>query len=248
MLKTLIRTTAIATLLVAGAAHAQDSSSEPMQTEPGVPESEAGSMESEPSAPESEAEAPENEAAPTPEDEQSDSESASDSAGTGSRIGEMPVVGGAPMDPQKPIGENATEAANLTTLVAAMKAADLVETLSGAGPFTVLAPSNEAFEKLPDGTVDELLKPENKERLTNILVYHVIPEEATSEALTKLIEEDGGEHPVTTLEGQELTLSKDGDTIVATDPQGNAARVTQADVMQSNGVVHVIDTVLMPAE
>ncbi|WP_202814186.1 fasciclin domain-containing protein [Fulvimarina pelagi] len=160
----------------------------------------------------------------------------------------MPVVGGAPMDPTKPIAENASEAANLTTLVAALKAADLVETLSGAGPFTVLAPSNDAFEKLPEGTVDELLKPENKERLTNVLVYHVIPEEATSEALTKLIEEDGGEHPVTTLEGSELILSMDGDTIVATDPQGNAARVTQADVMQSNGVVHVVDTVVMPSE
>ncbi|MDY8110255.1 fasciclin domain-containing protein [Fulvimarina sp. 2208YS6-2-32] len=161
---------------------------------------------------------------------------------------EMPVVGGAPMDPQKNIVENASQASNLTTLVAAVKAAELEETLAGEGPFTVFAPANEAFEKLPEGTVDELMKAEGKEKLTKILTYHVVPAEATSEAVMKMIEDDGGSHAVKTIEGEEITLTMEGESIVVTDAQGNKATVTQADVTQSNGVVHVIDTVLMPSE
>ena len=161
--------------------------------------------------------------------------------------GDMPMVGGAAMDPQKTIVENASQASNLTTLVAAVKAAGLAETLSGEGPFTVFAPTNEAFAKLPAGTVDDLLKPENKDQLAKILTYHVVPAKATSEAAMKMIEDDGGKHPAKTVEGGEITLGMEGENIVVMDASGNTATVTQADVMQSNGVVHVIDTVLMPA-
>ena len=159
---------------------------------------------------------------------------------------DMPMVGGAPMDPQKTIVENASQAKNLTTLVAAVKAAGLVDTLSGKGPFTVFAPTNAAFEKLPKGTVDTLLKPENKDMLVKILTYHVVPAKATSEAAMKMIKDDGGAHNVTTVEGGTITLKMDGDKLVVIDEKGGGAAVTQADVMQSNGVVHVIDTVLMP--
>lgn len=158
----------------------------------------------------------------------------------------MPMVGGAPMDPMKTIPENASQASNLTTLVAAVKAAGLAETLSGPGPFTVFAPTNAAFEKLPAGTVDELLKPENKDKLTKILTYHVVPAKATSEAAMKMIKDDGGKHNVKTVSGDTLTLQMQGDKLMVFDESGHAATVTQADVMQSNGVVHVIDTVLMP--
>ena len=160
---------------------------------------------------------------------------------------DMPMVGGVAMDPSKTIVENASAAPNLTTLVAAVKAAGLAETLRGEGPFTVFAPTNAAFEKLPAGTVEELLKPENKAQLTKILTYHVVPAAATSDAAMKMIEDDGGEHPAPTVAGENITLSMDGDNIIVTDAQGNKATVEQADVMQSNGVVHVIDTVLMPA-
>ena len=159
---------------------------------------------------------------------------------------DMPMVGGAPMDPSKTIVENASQAKNLTTLVAAVKAAGLAETLSGEGPFTVFAPINAAFEKLPAGTVDTLLKPENKDQLAKILTYHVVPAKATSSAAMQMIKDDGGAHNVTTVEGGTLTLKMDGDKLVVLDESGNGAVVTQADVMQSNGVVHVIDTVLMP--
>ena len=159
---------------------------------------------------------------------------------------DMPMVGGAPMDPQKTIVENASQAKNLTTLVAAVKAAGLVDTLSGKGPFTVFAPTNAAFEKLPKGTVDTLLKPENKDKLVKILTYHVVPAKATSQAAMKMIKDDGGAHNVTTVEGGTITLKMDGDKLVVIDEKGDGAAVTQADVMQSNGVVHVIDTVLMP--
>jgi uncharacterized surface protein with fasciclin (FAS1) repeats len=155
-------------------------------------------------------------------------------------------VGGAPMYPDKTIAENAPNASNLTTLVAAVKAAGLVETLGGEGPFTVFAPDNAAFEKLPAGTVDELVKPENKEKLTQILTYHVVPAAATSETAMQMIKDDGGKHAVKTVEGEELTLAMNGDKLTVTDAKGNVATVTQADVMQKNGVVHVIDTVLMP--
>lgn len=156
------------------------------------------------------------------------------------------MVGGAPMYAEKTIAENAPNAENLTTLVAAVKAAGLVETLAGDGPFTVFAPDNDAFAALPAGTVDDLLKPENKEMLTRVLTYHVVPANATAEAAMQMIKDDGGAHNVTTVSGDTLTLKMDGDKIVIFDETGNAATVTQADVMQKNGVVHVISEVLMP--
>jgi uncharacterized surface protein with fasciclin (FAS1) repeats len=155
-------------------------------------------------------------------------------------------VGGAAMYSNKTIAENAPNAENLTTLVAAAKAAGLVETLAGEGPFTVFAPTNEAFAKLPEGTVDNLLKPENKEMLTKVLLAHVIPAKATSEAAMGMIKDDGGKHNVTTASGDALTLTMKGDSLVVMDESGGSATVTQADVMQSNGVVHVIDSVLLP--
>ncbi len=155
-------------------------------------------------------------------------------------------VGGAAMYSNKTIAENAPNASNLTTLVAAAKAAGLVDTLGGDGPFTVFAPTNEAFAQLPEGTVDNLLKPENKEMLTKVLLAHVVPAKATSEAAVKMIKDDGGEHHVTTASGDALTLTMKGDNLIVIDESGNAATVTQADVMQANGVVHVIDRVLLP--
>jgi uncharacterized surface protein with fasciclin (FAS1) repeats len=157
------------------------------------------------------------------------------------------MVGGAPMYETKTIAENAPNASNLTTLVAAVTAAGLVETLAGPGPFTVFAPTNAAFEKLPDGAVENLLKPENKEQLAHVLTYHVVSANATSAAAMQMIKDDGGAHNVTTVSGDTLTLKMDGDKLVVIDESGNGAVVTQADVMQSNGVVHVIDTVLMPS-
>jgi len=159
---------------------------------------------------------------------------------------ENPMVGGAEMSADMTITENAANAPNLTTLVAAVEAAGLAETLMGEGPFTVFAPTNAAFEKLPDGTVENLLKPENKDMLTHILTYHVVPAKATSEAAMGMIADDGGAHNVQTVSGDTLTLKMDGDDLVVIDESGNGAKVTTADVMQSNGVVHVIDTVLMP--
>ena len=159
---------------------------------------------------------------------------------------DMPMVGGAPMSPKMTIVENASKADNLTTLVAAVKAAGLAETLSGEGPFTVFAPTNAAFEELPAGTVEMLLKPENKDQLTKILTSHVVQANATSAAAMQMIKDDGGKHNVTTVSGDTITLQMDGDKLVVFDESGNAATVTQADVMQSNGVVHVIDKVLMP--
>lgn len=160
--------------------------------------------------------------------------------------GDNPMVGGAEMYPRKTVVENASNAENLTTLVAAVKAAGLAETLSGKGPFTVFAPTNAAFEKLPEGTVEELLKPKNKEKLKSILTYHVVPAKATPMAAMKMVEDDGGVHPAPTVQGGQLKLSTKGGKLMIEDSQGNMATVIQADVMQSNGVVHVIDTVLMP--
>lgn len=160
---------------------------------------------------------------------------------------EMTVeVGGAPMYPSKNIIENAVNSKDHTTLVAAVQAAGLVETLSGAGPFTVFAPTNAAFEKLPPGTVEMLLKPENKEALVNVLTYHVVAADAMSDAIGKMIADDGGEHPVKTVSGGTLIAKMNGDKITLTDENGNVATVTIADVKQSNGVIHVIDTVLLP--
>ena len=156
------------------------------------------------------------------------------------------MVGGAEMLASKTIAENAPNAENLTTLVAAAQAAGLVQTLGGEGPFTVFAPDNEAFAKLPAGTVENLLKPENKEMLTKVLLAHVLPANATCEAAMGMIQDDGGEHHVTTASGDALTLRMDGDKLVILDESGNTATVTQADVTQKNGVVHVIDTVLIP--
>lgn len=162
-------------------------------------------------------------------------------------LAENPMVGGAPMLEDKTIVENAVNSADHTTLVAAVQAAGLVETLSGAGPFTVFAPTNDAFAKLPAGTVDTLLKPENKDQLTQILTCHVVAADVMSEALAKMIDDDKGAHPVKTVGGCEFTAMRDGDKIMIKDGQGNVANVTIADVKQSNGVIHVIDAVLLPA-
>ena len=156
------------------------------------------------------------------------------------------MVGGAEMYPSKNIIENAVNSKDHTTLVAAVKAAGLVDTLSGPGPFTVFAPTNEAFAKLPAGTVDTLLKPDMKDQLTKVLTYHVVAANAMSEAINKMIMDDGGKHMVKTVSGNMLTLmAKDG-KIMIMDESGQTATVTIADVKQSNGVIHVIDTVLLP--
>ena len=157
-----------------------------------------------------------------------------------------PDVGGAPMYPTKTAVENASAAPNLSTLVAAVKAAGLVDTLSGAGPFTIFAPTNDAFNKLPAGTVDNLVKPENKADLTKILTYHVVPGKYDSKKIAKLIKKGHGTGMLKTVQGEELTLKMDGGNLVLTDAKGGTATVSTANVYQSNGVVHVIDTVLMP--
>jgi uncharacterized surface protein with fasciclin (FAS1) repeats len=166
---------------------------------------------------------------------------------TGMAFAENPMVGGAAMYEDKNIVENAVNSKDHTTLVAAVQAAGLVETLSGEGPFTVFAPTNEAFAKLPAGTVETLLKPENKDQLTKILTCHVVAANAMSDAIMKMVDDDKGEHPVKTVGGCEYTaMYKDG-VVMLKDGQGNVANVTIADVKQSNGVIHVIDTVLLPA-
>jgi uncharacterized surface protein with fasciclin (FAS1) repeats len=157
-----------------------------------------------------------------------------------------PMVGGAPMYPDKNIVENAVNSKDHTTLVAAVKAAGLVETLSGKGPFTVFAPTNEAFEKLPKGTVETLLKPENKDKLVKILTCHVVAADAMSSAIEKMIKDDGGTHDVKTVGGCVLKAKEKGGKITLTDEKGDVAHVTIADVKQSNGVIHVIDKVLLP--
>ena len=162
-------------------------------------------------------------------------------------LAENPMVGGAPMFPEKNIIENAVNSADHTTLVAAVQAAGLVETLQGAGPFTVFAPTNDAFAALPAGTVETLLKPENKDQLVKILTCHVVAADAMSDAIAKMVADDGGAHPVKTVGGCEFTAMVNGGTIEIKDGQGNVATVTIADVDQSNGVIHVIDKVLLPA-
>ena len=157
------------------------------------------------------------------------------------------MVGGAEMFPTKNIIENAVNSKDHTTLVAAVKAAGLVETLSGKGPFTVFAPTNEAFAKLPAGTVETLLKPENKAKLTKILTGHVVAANAMSGAIGKMIKDDGGAHKVKTVGGCVLTVKMNGNKLQIVDEKGQTATVTIADVAQSNGVIHVIDTVLLPA-
>lgn len=161
-------------------------------------------------------------------------------------MGKTVMVGGAEMYPSKNIVENAVNSKDHTTLVAALKAAGLVDTLSGKGPFTVFAPTNEAFAALPEGTVDTLLKPESKATLTKILTYHVVAGKMTAKDLAKAVKAGGGKASVKTVEGDSLTVSSDGEKLAITDAKGNVAHVTIGDVMQSNGVIHVIDTVLMP--
>ena len=159
---------------------------------------------------------------------------------------ENPMVGGAPMYETKNIVENAVNSADHTTLVAAVQAAGLVETLQGAGPFTVFAPTHEAFAKLPAGTVENLVKPENKDTLVKILTCHVVGKAVLAEALQGMIKDDGGKHPVQTLGGCTLQATYEDGAMKLADEQGNVATVTIADVIQSNGVIHVIDTVMLP--
>jgi len=158
-----------------------------------------------------------------------------------------PDVGGAAMYPTKTIVENAMNSPIHTTLVAAVKAAGLVDTLNGPGPFTVFAPTNEAFDKLPAGTVDNLVKPENKATLTKILTYHVVPGRISSKQLMKMIKKGHGKAMLKTVQGEDLTATMSDGKIMLTDAKGGTATVTTADVFQSNGVIHVINTVLMPS-
>lgn len=155
-------------------------------------------------------------------------------------------VGGAPMYPSKNIVANAVNSKDHTTLVAAVKAAGLVETLQGAGPFTVFAPTNAAFAKLPAGTVETLVKPENKATLTTVLTYHVVAGKYNAKDIAKLIKEGNGKAELKTVQGGILTASMEGKKLVLTDAKGGKSYVTIADVNQSNGVIHVIDTVVMP--
>ena len=162
------------------------------------------------------------------------------------QMNDNPMVGGAAMFKSKDIVDNAVNSADHTTLVAAVKAAGLVETLKGKGPFTVFAPINAAFDKLPAGTVDTLLKPENKGMLTNILTYHVLAGRFDSNALAKKIKAGNGKAWLKAVNGGTLTAWMDGNSIVLTDEKGGQSRVTIANVYQSNGVIHVVDTVLLP--
>jgi uncharacterized surface protein with fasciclin (FAS1) repeats len=156
------------------------------------------------------------------------------------------MVGGAAMYPSKNIIQNAVNSKDHTTLVAAVKAAGLVQTLEGPGPFTVFAPTNEAFDKLPAGTVNNLLKPENKSELIKILTYHVVPGKYDSKTLMKMIREGHGKTMLKTVEGDDLTLMMKGRHLWVMDDKGDKAMVTIKDVYQSNGVIQVINTVLMP--
>jgi len=161
-------------------------------------------------------------------------------------MGKNPMVGGHEMFPTKNIIENAVNSADHTTLVAAVKAAGLVDTLQGAGPFTVFAPTNAAFAKLPAGTVDSLLKPDMKPTLTKVLTYHVVAGKWSAEDLMKKIKDGKGTAELTTVAGGKLwAMVKDG-KVVLKDEKGGMSTVTQADVFQSNGVIHVVDTVVMP--
>ncbi len=156
------------------------------------------------------------------------------------------MVGGAPMLASKDIIDNAVNSKDHTTLVAAVKAAGLVDTLKGPGPFTVFAPTNEAFAALPAGTVDTLLKPENKGMLTGILTYHVVAGKMDAAAITKAIAEGKGTATLKTVAGGTLTAKSSGGKVMVTDEKGGTANVTIADVYQSNGVIHVVDKVLLP--
>ena len=156
------------------------------------------------------------------------------------------MVGGAPMYPSKNIVQNAVNSKDHTTLVAAVKAAGLVDTLSGPGPFTVFAPTNEAFATLPKGTVDNLLKPENKAQLTKVLTYHVVPGRMSAKDLMDAAQKAGGKAMLKTVEGGELTVEVKGNALMIVDAKGDTAKVTIENVFQSNGVIQVVDTVLLP--
>jgi uncharacterized surface protein with fasciclin (FAS1) repeats len=159
---------------------------------------------------------------------------------------EVMTVGGAPMYPNQNIVQNASRSQDHTTLVQAVTAAGLGETLSGEGPFTVFAPTNAAFGKLPTGTVETLTQPANKQKLSGILTYHVVPGRITAADLTQQIQSGGGTATLTTVNGAKLTAKAMNGGVQLTDAAGGTAMVTQADVLQSNGVIHVLDTVLMP--
>jgi uncharacterized surface protein with fasciclin (FAS1) repeats len=156
------------------------------------------------------------------------------------------MVGGAAMYPSKNIIQNAVNSKDNTTLVAAVKAAGLVDTLEGAGPFTVFAPTNAAFDQLPAGTVDRLLKPENKSELAGVLTYHVLPGRLTTRDLAQAVKQGGGQATFKTVQGEPVIFSEKAKAFDITDSKGRMARITIADVMQSNGVIHVIDKVLLP--
>jgi uncharacterized surface protein with fasciclin (FAS1) repeats len=155
-------------------------------------------------------------------------------------------VGGAPMYPSKTIVQNAVNSKDHTTLVAAVKAAGLVDTLSGPGPFTVFAPTNSAFAKLPAGTVDTLLKPANKGKLVEVLTYHVVPGRLSAKDLMDAAKSNGGKAKFKTVEGEELTVASKGNVLTVWDSKVNTSRITIQNVFQSNGVIHVVDTVLLP--
>lgn len=165
--------------------------------------------------------------------------------GTVSYAQKTVMVGGAPMYPTKDIVDNAVNSKDHTTLVAAVKAAGLVETLKGDGPFTVFAPTNEAFDKLPKGTVETLLKPENKKMLQGVLTYHVVAGKWSAADVVKAIKKGNGKYVAKTVQGGELTFMLDGNDVWVMDEKGGRAKITIADVNQKNGVIHVIDTVLM---
>jgi len=171
---------------------------------------------------------------------------AASSAASAQMMKENPMVGGAAMYPTKTIVDNAMNSADHTTLVAAVKAAGLVDTLNGKGPFTVFAPTNAAFDQLPAGTVDDLLKPENKSMLTKVLTYHVVAGKYDSKALASLIAKGKGKAQLKTVSGGILWAMMDGSNIVLRDEKGGTSTVTTADVYQSNGVIHVVNMVLMP--
>ena len=155
-------------------------------------------------------------------------------------------VGGAAMYPSKNIVQNAVNSKDHTTLVAAVKAAGLVDTLSGSGPFTVFAPTNSAFGKLPKDTVQTLLKPENKQQLSQVLTYHVVSGRLSANDLMEKVKQGGGRATLTTVEGAPLTVEAKGNRLMITDAKGDVAHVTIGNVFQSNGVIHVVDTVLLP--
>ena len=157
------------------------------------------------------------------------------------------MVGGAPMYPSKNIIQNAVNSKDHTTLVTAVKAAGLVDTLQSRGPFTVFAPTNAAFAKLPKGTVETLLRPDMKDKLSAVLTYHVVPGRLSARDLMNAAKQNGGQAKLKTVEGEELTVESKGNTLTIWDSKGNASKVTIQNVFQSNGVIHVVDTVLLPS-